>query len=472
MRRTKARHPPPASFPSLPFLIPLQTSALESARAALAEVRARAPDRGVGPGTATKSSSPSSFEFSSGRRDALGLGGGGAGTAAPATPPPPLEMQAQAVAAPATPVRDFADPPSTPDSLFLPSQLAADAARARATTELPPLQSVLDLTTAAAPPTRHGAAEAVAAPAATATAAPAIAAQILTDGKGTLADGTTYERDSGEERGPNGLWHRWTRLRGVSHGGKVEWQECWWETTDWAGRKEMGAEKTGCSLAGDAWREAWREAIGFDEATGEPTVERTAHKWATEAGSNAEWEEKWGEHYWASGKATKHADKWARSGPDVWHERWGEDYTGGGSDGCTKWTDKWAERERPPAEGGGWDKWGDKWEERFEGGVGGKKGETWSAGADGSSYNRWWAEDHLGGGWVRKHGHSTGGEAWDASERMDTYYNPIPHFTYAMAVDHSPTLRDLPVLPRGEGTGTGTGEDEEEDGLGEGVGAL
>ena len=69
---------------------------------------------------------------------------------------------------------------------------------------------------------------------------------------------------------------------------------------------------------------------------------------------------------------------------------------------------------------------------------------------------------------MRKHGHSTGGEAWDASEQMDTYYNPIPHFTYAMAVDHSPTLRDLPVLPREEGGGSGDGDD----GLGEGVGAL
>lgn len=412
------------------------------------------------------SSTPTSFEFNSGRRDALGLAReeGGAGQAPPS--PPPLEPRAAAAApAPPRPALDFADPPAAPDVLFLPSQLAAEAARARVTTELPPLQSVLDLTTAAAPPTRHGAVEKVDVAAATAAAAPvqaAIAAQILTDGKGTLADGTTYERDSGEERGPNGLWHRWTRLRGVSHGGKVEWQECWWETTDWAGRKEMGAEKTGCSLAGDAWREAWREAIGFDDATGEPTVERTAHKWATEAGSTSEWEEKWGEHYWASGKASKHADKWARAGPDVWHERWGEEYKGGGSDGCTKWTDKWAERARPPAEGGGWDKWGDKWEETFEGGVGGKKGETWSSGADGGSYNRWWAEDHLGGGWVRKHGHSTGGEAWDASEQMDTYYNPIPHFTYAMAVDHSPTLRDLPTLPREEGG----------DGLGEGVGAL
>ena len=34
-------------------------------------------------------------------------------------------------------------------------------------------------------------------------------------------------------------------------------------------------------------------------------------------------------------------------------------------------------------------------------------------------------------------------------EEMDTYYNPIPHFTYEMALAHSPELRRLPVLPRG-----------------------
>lgn len=45
---------------------------------------------------------------------------------------------------------------------------------------------------------------------------------------------------------------------------------------------------------------------------------------------------------------------------------------------------------------------------------------------------------------------------------MDTYYNPIPHFTYEMALAHSPELRRLPVLPRG-------GDD---DGADEGVAGL
>ena len=43
----------------------------------------------------------------------------------------------------------------------------------------------------------------------------------MEDGQGVLADGTRYERQSGEERGANGFWYRWTSLRGVSQGGKV-----------------------------------------------------------------------------------------------------------------------------------------------------------------------------------------------------------------------------------------------------------
>ena len=38
---------------------------------------------------------------------------------------------------------------------------------------------------------------------------------------------------------------------------------------------------------------------------------------------------------------------------------------------------------------------------------------------------------------------SPAGEHWDQSEEMDTYYNPIPHFTYQMALDHSPPLKNV-----------------------------
>ena len=71
--------------------------------------------------------------------------------------------------------------------------------------------------------------------------------------------------------------------RTLKFGVQVEWEEYWWEASDWAGMKELGAEKSGCSADGAAWRETWREAIAFDPFTGEPTVERTAHKWAHDA---------------------------------------------------------------------------------------------------------------------------------------------------------------------------------------------
>ena len=63
----------------------------------------------------------------------------------------------------------------------------------------------------------------------------------------------------------------------------MEWEERWWEASDWAGMREMGAEKAGCRADGAAWRETWREAIAFDPANGEPMVERSAHKWAHDA---------------------------------------------------------------------------------------------------------------------------------------------------------------------------------------------
>ena len=43
----------------------------------------------------------------------------------------------------------------------------------------------------------------------------------MADGKGLLADGTSFEKQSSEEFGEGGLWLRSTVLRGVSAGGKV-----------------------------------------------------------------------------------------------------------------------------------------------------------------------------------------------------------------------------------------------------------
>ncbi|KAI8103336.1 hypothetical protein M9435_004675 [Picochlorum sp. BPE23] len=252
----------------------------------------------------------------------------------------------------------------------------------------------------------------------------------------------TSTTESGEEFGENGYWYRWTEVSGQNKDGTVAWTERWWEVSDWSGMKELGAEKYGINDSGDAWRETWTEKISIDKKTKQPMVLRNAHKWAR-AANQQEWEEKWSEVYWSGGKTEKWADKWGRDGGDAWHETWGEDYDGFG--GCVKWTDRWAER---PDGYGGLTKWGDKWREEFKHGVGEKNGETWQEIPGQDKYQRWWGENHFGDGRVQKHGNSSTGEHWDVTEHMDTYYNPIPHFGYDLALAHSPQLREVPVLPR------------------------
>jgi hypothetical protein len=400
-------------------------------------------------------------------------------------------------------------------SLDLPSQAVADAERARRTTELPPLQSVVELTSAFRPPER-GADAATATTTTGAVAAASTAGRDLPDGSGVLPDGTRYEKSSGIEYGANGYWRRWRTLRGsalvpVAADGsamvtgsvaaaaaraqragstqrmaRVEFEETWWEASDYAGLRVMGAEKRGRDAQGGQWRERWEERLFYASAALDGVVERSAHKWARAplpAGSPAdaaadEWEERWDEHYHASGRASKSADKWGKQGPNVWHERWGEDYDGAGA--CVKWTDKWAERLLGPD--GRSEQWGDKWHEEFADGRGRKNGEVWSVAADGGRYQRWWGEDHPGGGVVRRHGHSTGGESWDDTVPMDTYYNPIPHFGYQLAVEHSPQLMNVPLRPRttpppaeaqqGGGGGGGGGGGDDDDPFGPGLDSL
>lgn len=110
---------------------------------------------------------------------------------------------------------------------------------------------------------------------------------------------------------------RWWVLRGTALGSRVQWEETWWESSDWSGMREMGAQKVGCNVSGDAWREAWKERVYHVTGSGEPYVERSAHKWATDGEAGEEWEEKWGEFYSGSGAVNKWADKWGKRGSDV-----------------------------------------------------------------------------------------------------------------------------------------------------------
>jgi len=318
----------------------------------------------------------------------------------------------------------------------------------------------VELTTAARPPVQTAAAaEAEAA----AEAGPVAADVVREDGRGALADGTTYERTSGEERGPEGFWKRWTRVEGSSHDGAVRWTEVWWEASDWNGLKELGAEKTGRTAGGAAWREAWTEKLYLEGAALEPAVSRTAHKWAQAEADGEAWEEEWRETYLEGGLTHKTASKWGRKGAAAWQERWGEEYDGGG--GCVKWTDRWTEE----ATAYGSNKWGDKWEEIFKDGAGRKHGETWSDN-HGDVYSKKWGEEHLGQGRVHKWGSSNHGEHWDVTEQSGTHYNPVPHFGFAHAVAHSHELHRVAVLPEEE-----AGPDPEaaaDGGLGPGLGLL
>jgi hypothetical protein len=78
----------------------------------------------------------------------------------------------------------------------------------------------------------------------------------------------------------NGYWKRWHLLRGTANNGKVQWEETWWEASDYTGFKEMGAEKKGNDAAGGAWNEAWTERLLYVGADLDCVVERNAHKWA------------------------------------------------------------------------------------------------------------------------------------------------------------------------------------------------
>ncbi|GIL78739.1 hypothetical protein Vretimale_358 [Volvox reticuliferus] len=366
---------------------------------------------------------------------------------------------------------------SMPTELLLKSEESMFAEAARSAV-LPPLQSVVDLTSAVRPPTRGldldlGTGAAAAAQQEQQQAAVSAAVTVseeevvqggalgrrLVDGAGRLADGTRFEKLSGTDTGPDGYVKKWEVLRGVTGDGQVQWEECWWKASNRYGLRELGAFKKGTAESGAAWVEEWKEVLYTHSTNLRLVVERTAHKWARDENAD-EWEEKWGECFEEAGRVHKWADKWAKAGSNVWHERWGEDYDGKGA--CQKWTDKWAERLLPD---GGQEQWGDKWTETFGHGKGTKHGEVWSCNSGGLRYNRWWNEEHFGDGRARKWGNSTSGEYWDTVEHMDTYYNPVPHFGFQHAVGHSPQLWSVPLPAPDEGQG-------DDDGLGVGLGRL
>ncbi|GKV48385.1 hypothetical protein SLEP1_g55209 [Rubroshorea leprosula] len=277
-----------------------------------------------------------------------------------------------------------------------------------------------------------------------AEAARALQKADLSSPSGVNPDGLRWWRETGIEQRPDGVICRWTMTRGVSADQSVEWQEKYWEASDEFDYKELGSEKSGRDAHGNVWCEFWRESML--QQCGLVHLEKTADKWGKN-GKGDEWQEKWWEHYDASGQAEKWAHKWCSIDPNtpleaghahVWHERWGEKYDGHG--GSIKYTDKWAER----SEGDGWTKWGDKWDEHFDpNGHGVKQGETWWQGNYGERWNRTWGEGHNGSGWVHKYGKSSSGEHWDTHIEQETWYERFPHYGFYHCFDNAAQLREV-----------------------------
>ncbi|PKA53992.1 hypothetical protein AXF42_Ash016157 [Apostasia shenzhenica] len=260
---------------------------------------------------------------------------------------------------------------------------------------------------------------------------------------GINKDGSTWHRESGEERGENGYKCRWTKMGGRSQDGSTEWTETWWEKSDWTGYKELGAEKSGKNVEGDSWWETWQEVLYQDEWSNLARIERSAQKQAKSGIENAEWYENWWERYDAKGWTKKGAYKYGTLNDQSWWEKWGEEYDGRGS--VNKWTDKWAAQAKLGT------KWGDKWEENFFAGVGSRRGETWNLSPTGERWSRTWGEEHLGNGKVHKYGKSTAGESWDIVVDEETYYESEPHYGWADVVGDSSQLLSIEPLERPPG---------------------
>ena len=347
---------------------------------------------------------------------------------------------------------------------------------------LPPMQSAVDMPswqealllrmappsvgTAAGAPTAATAqdtsvSDAAQSEASSALAAAAEALSLAADSgpaSGMRADGTRWWSESGTEELADGRVCVWTLLRGVSADGSTEWQDKSWRTSDAWGYRELGAEKTGRSSSGAAWRECWHEV--YDTRQPVASIVRNADKWGTDA-VGAEWHERWSEAFTADGAVERTAHKFGRVARGIipedghaaeWTERWGETWDGHGF--ARKWADRWAGRDEREGGGAG-RKWGEHWTQEFNAQrQGARWGEAWSDDPGGGGwYSRKWGEDHHGNGGVRKWGNATDGQAWDVESQEDTWYEGHSNFGWHDALRHSPQLLNVPLRPRTAGEG-------------------
>ena len=341
------------------------------------------------------------------------------------------------------PLESQADLPSWQEALLL--RMAAPSVTASASTA----DAVQDTSVSQAAQSEASSALAAAAEALSLTAESGSAS-------GVHSDGTRWWRETGTQELADGKMCVWTVLRGCSADGSLEWQDKWWRTSDAWGYRELGAEKSGRSSTGAAWRECWHEA--YDTRSVVAHITRNADKWARDA-PGAEWHERWTEAFASDGAVERTAHKFGSVAPGVipedghaaeWTERWGETWEGNGF--ARKWADRWAGRAE--REGGGQArKWGEHWTQEFQANrQGARWGEAWSDDPGGGGwYSRKWGEDHHGNGVVRKWGNSTDGQSWDVHSNEDSWFEGHSNFGWEDALRHSPQLLNVALRPRTQG---------------------
>eukprot|EP00798_Chlamydomonas_sp_ICE-L_P022769 gene22770-29937_t len=182
-----------------------------------------------------------------------------------------------------------------PASFDLVSQEEQDILSSRSA-KLPPLQSIMDLTTAHLPPT------VAQQDSETELKGASAAGKAMADGAGVLADGTTRARNSTGQ----------------------EWEEQWGEEygkTGWANKWADKWAKNDINV----WHEKWGE--NYD---GQGGCRKYTDKWAERKltdGALEQWGDKWEETF-GDGKGTKHGEVWSDGSQGRYQRWWNEEHYG------------------------------------------------------------------------------------------------------------------------------------------------
>eukprot|EP00210_Caulerpa_lentillifera_P003246 g3099.t1 len=247
------------------------------------------------------------------------------------------------------------------------------------------------------------------------------------------------------ERGEQGYRKTTVIQKSVDLNTGPQWEEIWWDASDWNDYRELGAKKS-CTESNRMWNEQWIEKLYFDISLHSHVSFKTCKKWCKVQNKDfEEWEEEWEETFVKNGQNTRWSKKWGQRGALIWHENWGDDIDAEGNGKL--WTDKWYEN---MIENEGHIQWGEKWEailqDKYELS---RTGESWRKAAQ--NYNRWWSEHKSPKDLtVTKTGHSTTGEYWNVIEKLTEYdFLPVINTNrYELAVASSPQLLSVEIASK------------------------